>query len=783
MRVPLSWLRDFAPIEAPTDRLVDTFNELGLVVDGVTEINPRFDGVVVARVLNTRPHPGADKVQLVDVDAGSGQQLQIVCGAFNFGAGDLVPLASVGSTLPGGRSIERRQVRGEWSDGMLCSGAELELSDDHSGILVLGVEAEPGTRLQQALGMEPDVVFDLDVTPNRPDALSVAGVARDLAAKLGLPFSVPQPAPIPEAESEATVKVKAKDLCPRFTAVVLEGIEVRPSPAWLARRLTLAGMRPINNVVDVSNYVMLELGQPNHPYDLDRLPGRGLLVRGAKAGETVTTLDDVERQVGPEDCLICDAEGTPVGIGGVMGGASSEISDATTTVLLETAYFDRMAIARTARRLGLRTEASARFERGTDPQGVERAVARFIALAAEVAGARLEGGLVDAKGRLPKQPRPLVRTARVNEVLGTALTPDDIRTYLEPIGFVCAPARGGFRVAVPSWRPDSETEIDVIEEIARHHGYSRIARTVPVSPHVGKLTPYQRDRRRVKEVMAGAGLSEAWTDAFVSPEDLERAGLPPVGVVVANPLDHAQPLLRPSMLPGLLKAVAANARHQRPDVRLFEVGRVFGPPGAGDDLPVERERLCAILAGADATLAKQTWDVLADAFALEGVILEAAEPPGLHPTRSARVLVGGDEIGHVGELDPAAVAAYEVDGRAGWIDVDLERLLIDVPRRPALSRPLSRFPASDIDLAFVVEDSTSAAVVEATLRGAGGDLLVDLRLFDVFRGPQLGPGRRSLAYRLRFNALDRTLTDEEVGEVRQRAIDAVESSLPAQLRG
>ncbi|MBV9286183.1 MAG: phenylalanine--tRNA ligase subunit beta, partial [Acidimicrobiia bacterium] len=387
MLVPLSWLRDFAPVEAETSALVDAFNELGLVVDGVTEIGAIDESVVVARVLATREHPGADKVQLVDVDAGDGQ-LQIVCGAFNFQAGDLVPLARVGTTLPNGATIDRRKVRGEGSDGMLCSAAELALSGDHSGIFVLAVDAEPGVPLRKALAMEPDVVFDLDVTPNRPDALSVAGVARDLAAKLGIPFSLPEGPPLPVGESRASVAVKSKDLCPRFTGIVLDGVTVGPSPDWLARRLTLAGMRPINNVVDVSNYVMLELGQPNHPYDLGRLPGEGLLVRKGKKGETVTTLDDVERPVGPEDCLICDAEGAPVGIGGVMGGASSEISATTTSVLLETAYFDPMSIARTARRLGLRTEASARFERGTDHGGIELAAGRFIDLLGQVAGAR-----------------------------------------------------------------------------------------------------------------------------------------------------------------------------------------------------------------------------------------------------------------------------------------------------------------------------------------------------------------------------------------------------------
>jgi phenylalanyl-tRNA synthetase beta chain len=337
-------------------------------------------------------------------------------------------------------------------------------------------------------------------------------------------------------------------------------------------------------------------------------------------------------------------------------------------------------------------------------------------------------------------------------------------------------------VTIPSWRPDSELEIDVIEEVGRHHGYSNIPRTVPLSPEVGRLTSYQRDRRRAREILVGTGVTEAWTDAFLSREDLENAGLSLEAVRVTNPLDQAEPLLRSSLLPGLLKAVVTNVRHQHPEVRLFEVGRVFAPPAPGDVLPVERERLAVTLAGCDAAEAKRMWDVVVDGFKLKDVEIQARELPGLHPTRSAQLVAGGRVLGEIGEVDPSALDAYGIEGRVGWLDVDLEALL-DAPRHPAVFGPVSRFPASDIDLAFVVEDSTPAAAIEKKLREAGGELLTELRLFDVFRGPQLGEGRRSLAYRLRFNALDHTLTDEAVGEIRRRCIEAVESALPATLRG
>ncbi len=382
MRVPLSWLRDFAPFGSDVDELASALSGLGLVVERVERVGEGLDGVIVARVVATRVHPDADKVQLVEVDTGDpgGATRQIVCGAFNFGPGDLVPLATTGARLPNGMEIGRRKVRGQWSEGMLCSTAELGMGDDHSGIMIVDAEgATPGMPLAEALGIRPDAVFDLDITPNRPDALSVAGVARDLAARYGLPFALPDPPPLvpDDGGSKATIAVEAPDLSSRFTGTVISGITVGPSPAWLAGRLTLAGMRPISNVVDVSNYVMLELGQPNHAYDLDQLPGRGLLVRRGRPGETIVTLDKVERRVGPDDCLICDAEGTPVGVAGIMGGASSEISDATTTVFLEAAWFRPAAIARTSKGLGLRSEASVRFERGVDPDGVHRAAARF----------------------------------------------------------------------------------------------------------------------------------------------------------------------------------------------------------------------------------------------------------------------------------------------------------------------------------------------------------------------------------------------------------------------
>lgn len=780
MRVPLSWMRELAPIVGAPADLAATLSALGLVVEGVEAVGQGLEQVVVARVLAIRPHPNADQVRVVDVDAGGDSELQVVCGASNFEVGNLVPLAPVGARLPGGMQIGRRNVRGQWSNGMLCSGAELDLGTDGTGLMILGGDHQPGTPLVDALGMAADVVFDLDVTPNRPDALSVAGVARDLAAAVGVPFALPEPvAPAGEAGPVGVV-VEAPELCPLFTATVLEKVAVAPSPPWLARRLSLAGMRSINNVVDLSNYVMLELGQPNHAYDLDRLAGQGLSVRRGRPDETLVTLDDVERRLGPDDCLICDGEGAVVGIGGIMGGASSEISESTSTVALEAAWFDPGAVARTSKRLGLRTEASIRFERGVDTEGVRRAAARFVELAGRIGAGSAVGAPVEVEGDLPRPARVVVRTSRVNDLLGTSLSPADVSGYLQPIGFMCTPTgEGAFRVDVPSWRPDSEREIDVVEEVARHHGYTRIDRTMPAVTRVGGLTAYQRDRRLVREVLVGAGLAEAWATSFVSADDVHRCGLPPAAVEVENPLTAEESLLRPSLLPGLLRALAANAGHRRPDVGLFEIGHVFLAPGPGSELPVEPEMLAVALGRADARAAMAVWNTLAEALSLDAH-LDAGAVAGLHPTRSARILAGGGPVGSVGEVDPGVLEAHGIEGRAGWLEVDLGRVM-GAGSPPATYRPVSRFPSADVDLAFVVDDSTPAAAVGATLRRAAGDVVESLELFDVFRSADLG-GSRSLAWRLRFSSLDHTLGEDELTDLRQRCIEAVTRAHPARLR-
>ena len=782
MKVLLSWMRDFAPFAGDPVSLGDQMSDLGMAVESMEVIGEGLEGIVVARVLETRAIPGAKKIHQVVVDAGDGEPLEISCGAFNMAAGDLVPLATIGTVMPNGMEIGRRKMAGVWSNGMLCSSREIGLGEDHSGIYILPPQLAPGTPFAEAMGMEPDVVWDLEINPNRPDAMSIAGVARDLAARLRLPFTLPDPSPVTVASDKVTgvsVEIAAPERCGRFEARVLPDVAVGPGDPKVAARLALLGMRSINNVVDASNYVMLELGQPSHPYDLAKLAGPGFRIRLARAGEVLTTLDDVERTLATDDLLICDGDDVPVGLAGIMGGASSEIDDSTSDVLVEMAWFYPIGIVKSSRRHKLRSEASARFEKGADPEIVDLAMRRL----ADLLGAPLEDGARVATGSLPEHPSVRVRPARVAKLLGTDLGPARITELLDPIGFGVEQAGDDLDVQIPSWRYDSATEIDVIEEVARHHGYSALGRTLPRSALTGALTPRQHDRRRLRAALVGTGLSEAMPMPFLAPGELARCGLPDDGITIANPLVAEQSVLRTSLLPGLVGAVAYNWSHRNHGVHLFEIGHAFNRPAdPAADLPDEREVFAAVLAGSDAAAAVHLWRVVAEVLGITGSTVENAEVPGLHPTRAARLLVGDVAVGRLGEVDPGVLDGHGIGERVAYVEVDLDTLL-GLPHGDAVYRPFSLYPSSDIDLAFEVDDTIPTSAVEDTIRAAAGDLLWSVRLFDVFRGGGITEGRRSLAYTLRLQALDRTLTDADVATVRSAVIDSVQSTLPATLRG
>ncbi|NOX29791.1 MAG: phenylalanine--tRNA ligase subunit beta, partial [Actinobacteria bacterium] len=541
----LSWLNEYGDFGDPTDqeavqRVADGLTSLGLEVEGIEVVGLSVAGVVTARVVRLEQHPDAAKVQRVYVDSGDGAELHVWCGAFNIQPNDIVPLATLGTTMPDGRTIERRGILGIDSEGMLCSASELGLGDDHSGIYTLPAGAPLGLQYGEALGLTPDVLIDADVSRNRPDCWGYVGIARDLAAKLDVEFHPPTPSlEVAGAAKSAPVEIVDGERCARFTSTVISGIEVGSSAEWMAQRLAAARMRPINNVVDVSNYVMLELNQPNHAYDLETLGGGGFRVRLAADGEQLTTLDGEERTFTSNDLFICDANDVPIGVGGVMGGLDTEISDTTTTVALEMAWFSLVGIGQTVTRTNLRSEASVRFERGVDPYGMPLAIARFVELLSETCPKLVvHSGAVDAQtDDLPRSDRSVeVRIAAVNRLLGTSLQADDLPGLLDPIGYTVSGDGETRSVVLPTWRLDSTAEVDVIEEVARHFGYDRLGKNVPKSAIHGGLTDRQLRRRLVRDVLLGLGISEAMPNPFLAPDTLEKAGLPTDAVTITNPL-------------------------------------------------------------------------------------------------------------------------------------------------------------------------------------------------------------------------------------------------------
>ncbi|MEP7114533.1 MAG: phenylalanine--tRNA ligase subunit beta, partial [Ilumatobacteraceae bacterium] len=701
MRIVHSWLNELAPLGDDIDMLAATMTDLGLAVEEIIHVGATVDGVITARVVRTERHPDAAKVHRVYVDAGDGRERHVWCGAFNMQAGDIVPLATPGTAMPDGRVIEAKPILGIQSDGMLCSARELGLGDDHSGIVILPEGTPLGQPYGEALGLELETVYDLDVTRNLPDCFGYLGVARQVAARLGVALANPTTALSPTAGTptrQATVELVDGDRCARFTSTVISGLQVIASPNWIAQRLAAAGMRSINNVVDVSNYVMLELNQPNHAYDLDTLGGAGFRVRLASDGESMVTLDGIERTLTHDDLLICDATDTPIGIGGIMGGLDSEISEATTTIALEIAWFEPIGIARTATRLGLRSEASLRFDRGVDPYGMPRAIARFVELLRlSCPDLVVHDDMVDAQSRhLPVPPILDVRVSKVNALLGTSLSSEQIVGLISGLGFTSA---GGdvLSVTVPSWRPDCTAEVDITEEVARQFSYANVGKTVPKSAMHGRLSPVQARRRHLRDVLLGLGLNEAMPNPFLADDDLIRAGLEGPSVRIVNSLVAEESVLRTSLRPGMLKAVAFNESHRRSSIGLFEVGNVY-PPGDGE-LPDEYEQLAVVLAGRDAMAAMDVWREVAAAMGFGARVDQSKPPAGMHPTRSATLSLGRDAIGVVGEIHPDVLDAYGVDERVAVLELNLSVLLVSEAKVPSW-KPTSRFPSSDLDLAF-----------------------------------------------------------------------------------
>ncbi len=822
MKTTLRWLNDF--VDLPTDdpdEIALVLDNLGLAVEAVEAVAAPFAGVIVGKVVALRPHPDADKIRLATVDTGAGD-VEVVCGAWNFDVGDVIAFSPPGSTLrdPEGRpfKVDERKIRGINSPGMICSLRELGLGTDHEGILVLDDDAPVGAEFASLLPF-PDTVFDIEVTPNRPDAMSTLGIARDLAAHYDLPLREPD-IRFEERGDPATVTVTLDDPegCPRFTAREVRGLSVGPSPLWMRLRLEACGVRAINNVVDVSNYVMLELGHPNHVFDKTKL-GDTIAVRRARPGEQITTLDEVVRILDPADIVVADAD-SPVGIGGVMGGGDSEVGADTTDVVVEAAYFDPPSVLLTAKRHGLHTEASSRFQRGMDPNNAERANRRVAQLLVEHAGATVAPDAVDA---YPKPIEPWhvdLPLGEIGRVMGTTFDSASATDYLTRLGFEVEGA-DPLHVTVPTRRPDVTQPVDLIEEIARLHGYNNFGDSISMGTG-GGLPQVEQRLRKLRHVLVGAGYSEAITFSFVGQADLDRLALPADdlrrnGIEVVNPLRDEEGVMRTTLLPGLLKAAANNVGRRVPDVRLFEVAKVFLPdPGA--ELPAQPESVGWVMAGPqggswheparepDVLDATGLWEVIAATMGIGDVEVRQASPPAFHPERAGELQRGGTVVGVVGEIHPKVAEAFGLSGRvaAGEVRLDLAGVTpgssfarsdeqpaadaIEVPvldPGPAAARfsPPSPYPPVIFDLAFDLADDVPAGQLLRTVQAAAGPMLERLHVFDVFRGRPLAEGRKSIAVRLTFRAPDRTLTDEEVGEPRRTIAAAVASELGGTLRG
>jgi len=818
LRVPYSWLTEYCDPGLAPEELAELIALRTTEVERISQVGPpSAEGFVVGRVVSVASHPNADRLSVCEVEAGDGTRT-IVCGAPNVAAGQLVPVALPGATLPGGQTLGQAKLRGVTSNGMILSETELEVGEDADGIIVLDGELKPGTPLADVLPVA-ESVLELEVNSNRVDCLGVYGVAREVHAFSGAPLA---PAPWEDdaqatgegdATDYASVTVEVPELCPRFTARVFMDVTIGPSPLWLKARLIAAGQRPINNVVDITNYVMLMTAQPLHAFDLDQVPDGALIVRTASEGEKMTTLDGVERTFDSQAVLVCDRNG-PSGIAGIMGGALSEVSDSTTRVLLEVATWNGVNILRTSRRLGLRSEASNRFEKQLHPELAIRAQRIASRLMVELCGARLVEDTIDVAAEPPPPRRPRLRAGRADSLLGMRIEADECVTYLDRLGFGVKRDGGDIVAEVPVHRYyDVSREADLIEEVGRIHGYDEhLPATLPqATGQGGRLTREQALRRRAEDVMRDLGFDGVVTLSLAGPglpARLRLGGDDPrtAPIRVSNPLslDHSE--LRTTLLGSLLDVAQYNLARGADRVALSETGRAYlargeSPAGgvlggafAGERPAPAFEPQC-VAALAVGPLVPQSWDSQArpaDFFAVKGALealagqlgadveLEADAQPFLHPGRSAKVIVGGLEAGWLGELHPLVCREWDIESAAGF-QIGLAELVAASPFGREAYEDVTTYPAVYQDLAIVVDDEVTAARVRRAVMEGGGELLRSARVFDLYRGEQVGEGRKSLALRLEFRAPDRTLTDAEVAE-RRDAIRAALAEIGGSLR-
>lgn len=762
MKVSFQWLKDYIEFPLTPPELAENLTHMGLEVEKLSELQPSFQRVVVARIVSLHRHPQSDHLTVCAVHDG-GRNYSVVCGAPNLKVDERVALALEGSTLPVAGKISREYFQGVLSEGMLCSEKELGLSDDAEGIMILDPNLPLGVPLESTVGLQ-DWILELNITPNRSDCLCIMGIAREISAITGQPLRYPSAKKMNGRTGEGagtTVTLDRPDLCPRYVAQIILGVKIAPSPFWMRRRLEVVGVRSINNIVDVTNYVMLEMGQPLHAFDLDRLAEKRIVVRTAALGEKFITLDGMERALPEEALMICDGQ-KPVALAGIMGGLNSEVQMASQNILLESAYFDPMGIRRTSKRIGLSTEASLRFERGIDPNGSLRAANRAAALMVALAGGTMAREAVDNYPRKIEPQNIFLRGQRVNRILGTAIAPQQIQSYLQNFHLqVEAKSSDTFQVLIPTCRVDLQREIDLIEEVARLHGYHRIPVTLP-SGRVSaeKKTKMQRAAARARNLLIGCGFWEIINYSFISPKALQDLKLFPPdkrtkALRIHNPLSDDQSIMRTTLIPGLLQVARYNAHRQNLDLKLFELGRAFFPR-EDQELPEEVEVLSGLLSGfreeeawskpkaeCDLFDLKGTLERLLDGLGVSGChFLALQDEPFLHPGKACRLEVNGKVLGGMGELQPDMRKTWELDQPIFIFEINFQALAEEI-KEHRVFRPLARFPAIIRDLALIIDEKIPAGALLQTLWEANNGLISEVKLFDLYQGKPVPPGKRA----------------------------------------
>jgi phenylalanyl-tRNA synthetase beta chain len=795
MKLPLKWLKDFADINATPKDYADAMTMSGSKVEGIEVLGEEMDKVVVGRITAIEKHPDADRLQVTLVDTGS-ETIQIVTGATNIKLGDLIPVALDGSSLPGGKKIKRGKLRGVESCGMMCSISELNVTKEEfpnaveDGIFILEGEPEPGMDIKEYLGLNETIV-EFEITSNRPDCFSIAGLARESAATFGAPFKKPgiKVAELGDSiEGLASVEIKAPDLCSRYSARIVKDVRIEPSPRWMKERLKAAGVRPINNIVDITNYVMLELGQPMHAFDLEYLKGHKIIVRSAAAGEKMQTLDGQDRELEASMLVIAD-EDRAVAVAGVMGGANSEILPGTKTILLESATFNGLSVRLTAKKLGMRTEASGRFEKGLDPENTVDAVNRAAQLIEQLGAGTVCKGIIDCYPVKIARKTIQYKPDRINALLGTDISTSSMKEIFRLLEIEVNDGAG--TVTVPSFRPDLECEADLAEEVARFYGYNNIKATLLEgrAATVGGRTWKQKIEQIIRNTMLSCGLSEIYTYSFTSPKVFDMINLSPESalrnaIVIANPLGEDYSIMRTTTLPDMLEVLATNYNRRVEEARLFEVSHIYTPKQTPlTELPIEKPVLTIGMFGnVDFYEVTGVIDELLTTLGIKKYEYEpVTDNPSFHPGRTAKLLIGGRECGIVGEVHPAAAQKFGAAQRNYVGMIDMEPLINSAQIKPEY-KPLPKFPAVSRDIAMLVDDSVLVRQIERLIASKAGKILEEIKLFDVYKGKQVPGGKKSVAYSITFRASDRTLTDEDVGKAMGEIIKALAEKLGAQLR-